>query len=317
MLYFYNIKQDYLRFTGNDKLDLINRLSTNEVNSLQKNFWVKTILTSDKGKIIDVLTLFNKQDYILALCSFNNSNRVLEHLEKYTIMDDFYTENLSDNYKSILLWGYKAESFINELTTINCNDIPKNGFLQTENYSFIIYKTDEFSEGFMIIYSIKTAEYLEEKFKDTNIINRFNMQEINDNQFDIIRTESGIPIFGKEINEHVNPLECGLEKYVSFTKGCYIGQEVIARLDAYDKISKHLIGLKILGDITDYDANYKITIEGKECGFVTSIVKSEKFGIIGLGYIKTIFLDYTKNYKIKTESKEYNCSIIKLPFTLQ
>ena len=46
------------------------------------------------------------------------------------------------------------------------------------------------------------------------------------------------------MTDETNPLECGLKQYVSFTKGCYIGQEVIARLDTYDKISKHMVGFK-------------------------------------------------------------------------
>ena len=116
--------------------------------------------------------------------------------------------------------------------------------------------------------------------------------------------------------ELTNPLECGLNKYVSFTKGCYIGQEVIARLDAYDKISKHMAGIKSTTTIpvSEKPGDVKILVDGKDCGFATSAAHSDNFGNIGLGFVKTVLLDYEKDYQIKFGDKLIDCKITRLPF---
>jgi hypothetical protein len=77
-----------------------------------------------------------------------------------------------------------------------------------------------------------------------------------------------------------------------------------------------MVGIKIVnpGEL-NFKEPYKITRDGKECGFVTSNAKSDTFGNIAIGFVKTIFLDYEKIYKIKYNESELECSIVKLPFT--
>lgn len=307
---FYRLKQDYLKFEGSERLDLINRLSTNQVNTLEKDKGIKTILTSDKGRFVDLLTLYNFGDFIFAVCSFNNSKAVLAHLERYTIMDDFKSTDLAGTHETLLFFGESSIETAKEIFSVDLTQMQNNDFIffyDGEHHS-IIAKNDDSLGGFNFIYDINDAEFWEGK-----ILKRINAKEISDDNYEQLIIENGIPCFGKEMSDLTNPLECGLNKYVSFTKGCYIGQEVIARLDAYDKISKHMIGIKfeVLPEPTDA---MKITINDKECGFVTSMVNSKTLGNIGLGFIKTIFLDYDKEYKIKANDKLFDCKIIKLPF---
>lgn len=310
MLNFYRLKQDYLRFDGSERLDLINRLSTNEVNSLKPGQGIKTILTSDKGRFVDLLTLYNFGDFVFASCSFNNSKNVLAHLDKYTIMDDFKPGDLSGTHDSILFFGEGSDEAAKEIFSFDLKNITNNDFIffnDGEHHS-IAAKNDNLLGGFLFIFSSKDREFWQKKVLDT-----INAEEITGDEYEQMRIEKGIPEFGKEMSELTNPLECGLNEYVSFTKGCYIGQEVIARLDAYDKISKHMVGLKF-ENLPSANNDIKITTDRKECGFVTSIVNSKKFGNIGLGFVKTIFLDYNKEYKIKTNDNYFDCSVVKLPF---
>ena len=143
---------------------------------------------------------------------------------------------------------------------------------------------------------------------------KYNIQPVNDAEYNSLRIELGIPEIPDDINEDINPLECGLSKYVSFTKGCYIGQEVVARLDTYDKINKHLVGIKFSDREISGLRNSKLYDEKNECGYVTSTAQSKKFGYIGLGYVKTQFLDYEKSYHVNPENKIINCKLNKLPF---
>jgi tRNA-modifying protein YgfZ len=318
MLNYCKIKLDFLKFTGNDRLDLINRLSTNFVNSVGKLKGIKTILTSDKGRFIDLLTLYNFGDFVFATCSFNNSEKVTGHLDKYTIMDDFKAIDMAGTHEAVLFIGNKTGDYAKEVFGTDFTKFSNNDFavFSEENRDSIIAKNDNAFGGFIFIYAAEDSGFYTKKLFSPFYKEKYLLEELTAAGFEKQRIEYGIPKAGREMTEETNPLECGLEKYVSFTKGCYIGQEVIARLDTYDKISKHLVGLKLEGNLP---SNYKpglinIRVDNKECGYVTSSVYSEKFGNIGLGFVKTALLDYSKAYEIKTEGS-IKCRIVKLPFT--
>lgn len=314
MLNFYRLRQDYLSFKGTERLDLINRLSTNEVNSLEKSGTCKTILTSDKGRMIDLLILYNLGDIIFVSCSFNNAKLVVAHLDKYTIMDDFTVKNLSGTHETILFTGLNASEFVSGFTGLDLKTIDEKTFLVSNDHDAIVCKNDSLIGGVLFIYSTEDKELWENKISGYSISQNLKPEEITEQEFEVKRIELGIPAFGKELSEQYNPLECGLNKYVSFTKGCYIGQEVIARLDAYDKISKHLVGLRIDGNYSENSEPFRIFRDGKECGIITSTAGSANFGYIALGFIKTIFLDFNKEYYIKNNNGQYNCKVTKLPF---
>ncbi|MCI0449192.1 MAG: hypothetical protein L0Y79_05305 [Chlorobi bacterium] len=315
MLNFYKLKKDYLRFDGNERLDLINRLSTNKVDELDRLNCAKTVLTTDKGRFVDLITLYNFGDFVFAACSFNNSKQVLSHIDKYTIMDDFKALDMAGTHETILFLVEGSENFAKKTFGVELNSLASNDFsifIENNCHSLIIRNDDELG-GFLFIYASKDKVFWEDKLGLQK-----NCAELLDKEYEIKRIEYGIPAFGKEMTELTNPLECGLNQYVSFTKGCYIGQEVIARLDAYDKISKHMVGIKLINEIPSSSVigEIKIIRDDKECGFVTSSVMSNQFGYIGLGFVKTIFLNYNKDYKIKINNSLINCKLVKLPFRI-
>jgi len=315
MLNFYRLKQDYLKFEGNERLDLINRLSTNQVDKLQRFKGAKTVLTTDKGRFVDLITFYNFGDFVFTACSFNNSKQVLSHIDKYTIMDDFKATDMAGTHETILIYGDDCESLAKKTFGVELNSLSNNDFsIFVENgcHSMIARNDDKFGGG-LFIFASKDKNMWENKLGLSK-----NFNEITDNEYDIKRIELGLPVFGKEMTDLTNPLECGLNQYVSFSKGCYIGQEVIARLDAYDKINKHMVGIKSDSEIplVEKIGDVKITSENKECGFITSNAKSYEFGYIGLGFVKTIFLDYNKDYKIKINNLQINCKLVNLPFSI-
>ena len=105
-----------------------------------------------------------------------------------------------------------------------------------------------------------------------------------------LRVQRGIPAFGKELTEDYNPHEANLVHHVSFSKGCYIGQEVIARLQTYKKVSKYLVGLRWDGD--GPAPGSFLTHDGKRMGIVTSVARLPHTGAnVGLGYVRKQFVD--------------------------
>jgi len=311
MLNFYKLHKDYLLFKGSDRLDLINRLSTNLVTQNGNYSTVKTVLTSDKGRIIDLLEMFDLDELVLVSCSFNNSQNVISHLDKYTIMDDFTAENLSGTHYSVLFTGDSVTDFLTETTGADLISVTADKFTVTKEQDAIICLNDDKMGGYIFIYSADDKDYWDSRIFNSELISKYSLNEISQDEFKHRRISLGIPAFGKELSELTNPLECGLGKYVSFTKGCYIGQEVIARLDAYDKISKHMVQLNIEG-IADDDQQYKITTGSKECGFITSTANSTEGKTIALGFIKTIFLNKENNYNIIYGNEVLNAEITEI-----
>ena len=104
--------------------------------------------------------------------------------------------------------------------------------------------------------------------------------------YEVLRVERGAPGYDRELGESYNPLETGLWGSISFTKGCYIGQEVIARLDTYQKVQRHLVSLSFSADAQVAEGS-KLAREGSEVGHVTSVAKTPLTGeLIGLGYVR-------------------------------
>ena len=100
------------------------------------------------------------------------------------------------------------------------------------------------------------------------------------------RVLHGIPGFLHELSTSYNPLEAGLLPLVSFTKGCYIGQEVVARLDTYKKVQRRLVRLKI--EELPEELPEKIYCDGRECGSITSAVRlRDTHECRGIGYVRT------------------------------
>jgi folate-binding protein YgfZ len=211
---------------------------------------------------------------------------------------------MAGTHESILLFGDKTNDYIKEVFNIDTENYVNNDFeiyVEENNHSIIARNDDKFG-GCIFIYDVKNSGFWKDKMLNETLKSRYKILEIDDKQFEQRRIELGIPAFGKEMTELTNPLECGIEKYISFTKGCYIGQEVIARLDTYDKINKHLVSIEAEKEFTAADT--KILTDSKECGIVTSAVKNA-----GLGFVKTIFLDFNRIYQLKQNDIMINCKL--------
>ena len=134
--------------------------------------------------------------------------------------------------------------------------------------------------------------------------------------FETARIEAGIPRFGADMDETSIPLECGIEsRAVTYTKGCYIGQEVINRIHSVGHVNRELgalrlaDGLQILPQRGD-----KLFHAGKEVGHVTSAVKSPVFGNIALGYVRREANHIGNELTLRTAAGESPATIVAVPF---
>ena len=216
-----------LRMTGQDALDLLNRLSTNKLLDLEVGNGTSTILTTNKGRIIDLLRVINTGQGLILLTNPNTTKRVVEWIDLYTFGEDVQVDDISATTSLFSIWGEKIQSILNE-NGVTISTLYQNEKISIEEQEVTIIKTDRFGlESFDILSESSVADSIW-----LSLINA-GFSAVGSDSLEIVRIEQGVPKHGTELGEDYNPLEAGLERHISGTKGCYIGQEVILRLNTY------------------------------------------------------------------------------------
>ena len=279
---------------GNDVLDFLQRITTNSVKTLEKEKVVETIITSEKGRVIDNVKLLNFVEYQLMITNPANKAKVKSWIEKYIIMDDVKITNASDRYILLELLGPQCNSFVTLLAGGIPGEMDFNRFkvVHSDGIIFFIVKLKFPNEAnrFWLLADPFNGQKLIKNMKDYN--GPFDFNFIGAEAYNIYRIEKGIPAAPNEITALYNPLELNMVDRVDFKKGCYIGQEVIARLDTYDKVQKKLTSVVLSGNV-DPNEKYNLTDkEGKEAGQVTSVVYSDHFKLnIGLAMVRNAYIE--------------------------
>ena len=255
--YFY--KSDVFSFyslSGKDSLDLINRLSTNNISDVHNEI-TKTIFTNENGRIIDIVSIWKiNEEKLLLVCNTKNKNLLIEWIDKFTFEEEIHL-NESNNYE--LIHAFTDSSKIN----FKNFDLVDSDIKQFNNQfeSFFISKSSFFNQ-------YETIDLIFDKELSgevNNILISQDFKELNNDQFLSFRIKNIIPYGQNEINLSFNPLELNLIHLIDFEKGCYVGQEVIARLDTYDKVQKKLIMLnKINSADLINSSGSQITSEDKD-----------------------------------------------------
>jgi folate-binding protein YgfZ len=277
-----------IKATGADALDLLHRLSTNDVVSLQPGQGAPTVLTTDRGRILDLLTVFNLGDHVLILTSLQTRDRVIEWIDKYTIVDDVVLEDVTCDTAMLSVIGPGAQGL---LGLVGIQGLPGLDLASFSPYQSApvtisgveahIIRRDLISlPRFEIVVLAENAEKVWQEAVGAGAA------PLGLEAHEALRVEQGDPGYDREMGESYNPLETGLWGSISFTKGCYIGQEVIARLDTYQKVQRHLVSLSFSPDAQP-EEGMKLSREGKEVGHLTSLVKIPTTGeTLGLGYVR-------------------------------
>ena len=272
-----------IKATGQDFLDLLNRLSTNEVLSLEPGQGSTTVLTTDKGRIIDLLTVLNLGDYVLLLTGPQTPDKVAQWIDKYTIIEDAALEDITATTAMLTVIGPKAAELLGGVT-----DTKLSKFEPFQSAPVVLNGVDAhvIRRDLVDLPMFELLVKADDAEKAWQAVAAAGAEPIGFETYEILRLEQASPGYDRELGEAYNPLESGLWGSISFTKGCYIGQEVIARLDTYKKVQKRLVSLSFSPDAI-VETGDKLTQNGKEVGAVSSIAKVPTTGeLIGLGYIR-------------------------------
>ena len=165
-------------------------------------------------------------------------------LQKYIISDDVKLTNINGKYTLLEVLGPQADSFMMLINGNVVNNIQPNTIKIINTDGIIFFLMKHFDHNGQLIYWILADPVYAQKLIRYMVENKgpFDFNLIGEESYNNFRIENGIPTAPNEINDLHNPHEVGFMNLVSTEKGCYIGQEVIARLDTYDKVQKGFCG---------------------------------------------------------------------------
>ena len=303
-----------LSFTGHGALDLLNRLSTNELMTLQVSQGVPTVLTSNKGRILDLLLVLRLADRLLVLTSPENRQNVAEWIDFYTFAEDVTVQDVTEETAMLSVAGPSAAVLLDELTGQQVSSLDRYQAAEGSigGVQATILRTDSFRlPGYDLVVPVSYVQQLwDELLKQGD---GAGLRTVGMEALEAVRVEQGVPAFGAELSEDFNPLEANLRAYISFTKGCYVGQEVVARLDTYDKVQKRLVGLQCLTDRIP-TPGAKLTFDGKQVGLLTSAGRSPRLKVaVGLGYVRKAHAQ--PGTVLSIESADGAVVVVELPFS--
>ena len=284
-----------LRMTGPDALDLLNRLSTNVTDPLPVGGGTTTVLITPKGRIVDwLLVLHPEEDSLVLLTSPETPHAIAEWIDKYTIVEDLTLKDISQGQTAQLcILGPEAAGIVQRALGASVEKLPLYGCLQLSrpDGEFLVARTDPVGlPGFDVSLPWEAAEglwgLLMEAGQEAGAV------PMGEEAWEALRVEAGVPRWGAELTERYNPLEANLLEAISWDKGCYIGQEVVARLNTYHKVQRYLVGLAF----DDGDAlapGASLTVDGTPAGALTSLATVPGSGQrLGLGYLRAHYVKH-------------------------
>ncbi len=269
-----------LKITGATRLDLLNRMSTQKLAKLASGEGAATVLTTDIGRIIDRLIIYASSDTLYVLTSENNADAIARYLMRFVFFnDDFHLEDISAQTAIFGVYGPLAIQRLGEAGFPEL-DLSLHHWREAEiaGMTAYVHRTDPiYGGGYLVMCQSEDRDAVWQQLFGTGLT------VADPATYDYLRIGAGLPRLGRELSSDYIPLEANLWDDVSFDKGCYIGQEIIARMESRGKLAKRLHPLRLTELVPPATP---ITADGKNAGIITSSAEGPD-GIIALGYIKT------------------------------
>lgn len=278
---FYNRNCGILKFTDSDRLRYLHNQSTNDFNALKPGQGCQTVFVTSTARTIDLATAYVTEDEAIVIVSSDRRQQLFKWLDGFIFpFDNVKLTDVSEQYALITLLGEPSHNLVQKLFNIDLQDQPQ-GNHQEVTVNDITLKIAKGSDlglpGYNLIIPQENAQTIRSLLADNDI------PEIDSNTWEQLRILQGRPAPDKELTEDYNPLEAGLLQTISFEKGCYIGQETIARLNTYNGVKQKLWGVKLDKPVTEQTP---VMLEDKKVGVLTSYTQTDT-GSFGLAYVRT------------------------------
>src|SRR6185295_5794645 len=269
-----------IRVSGWEATMFLNGLMTNDMKSLAANSWMPSVFPTVQGRLTGVVRMIRGSEPSFLIDTETTSHEaVLKTISRFTMAGDFKVSDVTAETALLSVQGQTAGEVIEKVFAKSASEIPVNGVSEVDSVT-IIRASHTGENGFDIVLdSSRKADLLQ-------ALETADAQPISEDTLEILRVEAGIARCGQDFDETNVVPETNLDDAVSFTKRCYVGQEIIVRIKHRGHPAKKLTGLRFETDAQIELGAIINSTENQEIGRVTSAVISPRLGSIGLGYVR-------------------------------
>ncbi|MGL5833931.1 MAG: YgfZ/GcvT domain-containing protein [Waterburya sp.] len=270
-----------LKITGADRLRYLHNQSTNDFEKLQPGQGCDTVFVTSTARTLDLATVYVTEDSVLVLVSPHRQSQLMAWLDRFIF--PFDKVELTDISETTAIFSILGQQSLNLLAKISSETISLTNFADHQLVTIgdatvrISLGSGLATPGYTLIMEQDVAGVVWSTLIQEGAV------AFGDRLWETLRIQQGRPTPGRELTEDYNPLEAGLWQTISFEKGCYIGQETIARLNTYNGVKQKLWGIKLTQPV---EPQTPITLEDSKIGILTSYTDTPS-GFFGLGYIRT------------------------------
>ena len=304
-----------LRLRGSDRSAYLHRIISNDVEGLSVGEGNYATILTNRGRIIADMKVHVFEDSIGIETNAETTSALYQELDKYLIADDVTIEDLTECIGAVGMHGPKSAELLLEVCGFDAGDLPEshNLVVEVDGRSIVCVRSNETGE---VGYNLWVASESMEWLWDTILTKgrRFGAEPVGLTALNSLRIEAGIARYGAELGDSVFPGEAELERAISFEKGCYIGQEIVARMKYRGHPNRLLRGFEIASDVPT-ESGDRLFDGDKEIGWMTSAVVSPTFEkTIGMGYIRVAFTDEGCQVEVETADGRVGATVRLLPF---
>ena len=272
-----------IEVSDGDRLRFLHNQSTNDFEKLKPGQGCDTVFVTSTARTIDLASAYVTEDAVLLLVSPNRREYLMQWLDKYIFFaDKVQLTDITEQTATFSIIGSQSDAIVEKMGASEIIGKPYGSHIPIPNLNgdtknIIAVGSGLASPGYTLILNTNNKEAIWQKIVEAGAV------EIKDNDWEMLRILQGRPQPESELTDDYNPLEVGLWQTVSFEKGCYIGQETIARLNTYKGVKQNLWGIQLNAAV---EPGTVITAEDEKVGKLTSCTQ-EGDRYFGLGYIRT------------------------------
>ncbi len=277
-----------ITLAGRDRVKYLHNISSNDIKSLAEGRGMLALLLNPQGHILAELEVYALPEKLLALSHVSQRERTAATLKKYVIGSQVQIEDLTERLGSIGVEGPRAAEVVQRACGIALDQLADLSIKEITMGAAPCYilRHSHFGEmGAEIVAPRTNLPALWQKLSAD--VRAAGGEPIGMAAFHALRLESGVPWFPADFNDAMIPHEAALETtHVSFSKGCYTGQEIVERVRSRGHVNRKRVSLKFSGAAPPAPGT-KLRANGAEVGFVTSVAFSPAAGApIGMGYVR-------------------------------
>lgn len=305
--------------TGADRVRFLNGQVTNNVKDLRAGEGCFAALVTAKGKLQSDLNIYSLPNELLLDFEPGLAESITQRLDKYIIADDVQVVDAGSAYGLLSVQGPKSEAAVRSLGLTPDLPVKPMSFITVNDATlgeiYVMNQPRTGTSGFDLFVPVASLGAVMDKL--IAAVKQLGGRACGWQALEMMRIEAGIPRFGTDMDETNLAPEAGIEeRAISYSKGCYIGQEVIARIRTYGQVAKALRGLRLADDLKGLPKHGdKLFHDGKEVGYLTSVLASPSLKAnIALGYVRKEANQIGTELMLRQADGDSAVKVVTLPF---